>query len=93
MLEVRGLNVEVAGRTLIADADFAIERGQRVALIGPNGAGKTTLLETLLGRREAAARPRQARATTSTVAYYSQQSLELPERLPAARRDGARAPG
>src|SRR4029078_13584171 len=56
VVEAEHLIVEVAGRTLIADAGFAVERGQRVALIGPNGAGKTTLLEPLLGRREAAAR-------------------------------------
>ena len=55
-----------------------IERGQRVALIGPNGAGKTTLLETLLGRREAAA-GRVKLGHNVSVAYYSQQSLELPE--------------
>jgi ATP-binding cassette subfamily F protein 3 len=55
VVEAEKLIVEVAGRTLIADGGFAVERGQRVALIGPNGAGKTTLLETLLGRREAAA--------------------------------------
>ena len=58
----------------------AIERGQRVALIGRNGAGKTTLLETLLGRREPAEHGRvRSWATGSTLAYYSQQSLELPE--------------
>src|SRR5581483_4268690 len=52
--EVEGLDLEVAGRRLVSDASFAVERGQRVALPGPNGSGKTTLLETLLGRREPA---------------------------------------
>jgi ATP-binding cassette subfamily F protein 3 len=49
-----------------------------VALIGRNGAGKTTLLETLLGRRPA----EHGRAKLGhgvSLAYYSQQSLELPE--------------
>ena len=59
-------------------ASFAIERGQRVALIGPNGAGKTTLLETILGRREAE-HGRIKLGHNVTVAYYSQQSLELPD--------------
>ena len=80
MVEAERLIVEVAGRTLIADAGFAVERGQRVALIGPNGSGKTTLLETLLGRREAAA-GRVKLGHNVTVGYYSQQSLELPEGL------------
>ena len=80
VVEAEKLIVEVAGRTLIADGGFAVERGQRVALIGPNGAGKTTLLETLLGRREAAA-GRVKLGHNVTVGYYSQQSLELPEGL------------
>jgi len=78
VVEAEGLDVAVAGRTLVKGADFAIERGQRVALIGPNGAGKTTLLETLLGRREpAAGKIRLGHGTEP--GYYSQQSLELPD--------------
>ena len=80
VVEAENLIVEVAGRTLIADAGFAVERGQRVALIGPTGAGKTTLLETLLGRREAAAGRAKIGHGVHT-GYYSQQSLELPEGL------------
>ncbi|HEY2788456.1 MAG TPA: ABC-F family ATP-binding cassette domain-containing protein [Gaiellales bacterium] len=78
VLEAEGLDIAVAGRTLIAGADFAIERGQRVALIGPNGAGKTTLIETLLGRRPAAA-GRIRLGHGAIPGYYSQQSLELPD--------------
>jgi ATP-binding cassette subfamily F protein 3 len=77
VVEAERLIVEVAGRTLIADAGFAVERGQRVALLGPNGSGKTTLIETLLGRREPAA-GRVKLGHNVTVGYYSQQSLELP---------------
>jgi ATP-binding cassette subfamily F protein 3 len=80
VVEAENLIVEVAGRTLIADAGFAVERGQRVALIGPNGAGKTTLLETVLGRREPAA-GRAKLGYGVHVGYYSQQSLELPENV------------
>jgi ATP-binding cassette, subfamily F, member 3 len=78
VLEAEGLAVSVPGRTLIADADFAIERGQRVALIGPNGAGKTSLIETILGRRAPAA-GRTKLGHGVTAGYYSQQSLELPD--------------
>ncbi len=44
--------VTVADRTLLADAELWLERGEHVSLVGPNGAGKTTLIETLAGRRE-----------------------------------------
>jgi ATP-binding cassette subfamily F protein 3 len=78
VLEVEGLDVEVGGRRLVQGADFAIERGQRVALIGRNGAGKTSLVETILGRREAAA-GRAKLGHGVQVAYYSQHSVTLPE--------------
>jgi ATP-binding cassette, subfamily F, member 3 len=78
VVEAENLDVAVGDRRLIAGADFAVERGQRVALIGPNGAGKTTLLETLLGRRDPA-RGRIRLGHAVTVGYYSQQSLELPD--------------
>jgi ATP-binding cassette, subfamily F, member 3 len=46
--------LEVPGRTLLAEANLEIERGEHVVLVGPNGAGKTTLIETLAGQREPA---------------------------------------
>ncbi len=78
VIEVERMDVDVAGRRLVEGADFAIERGQRVALIGRNGAGKTSLVETILGRREpAAGRARIGHGVK--VAYYSQHSVSLPE--------------
>jgi ATP-binding cassette subfamily F protein 3 len=44
--------IEVPGRTLLADAQLEVERGEHVVLVGANGSGKTTLIETLAGRRE-----------------------------------------
>jgi ATP-binding cassette subfamily F protein 3 len=37
------------GNQLFENADFAIERDDRVGLIGPNGCGKTTFLKIILG--------------------------------------------
>ncbi len=55
VIEVKGLGVQAGDKPLLADATFALERGEHVALVGPNGSGKTTLLETMLERREATA--------------------------------------
>jgi ATP-binding cassette subfamily F protein 3 len=37
------------GNRLFENANFAIERGDRVGLIGPNGCGKTTFLKIVMG--------------------------------------------
>jgi ATP-binding cassette subfamily F protein 3 len=79
VVEARDLVIQAGDKPLLADASFAIERGEHVALIGPNGSGKTTLLETLLGRRP---------PVSGTVrlghgveaAYFSQHEIELDER-------------
>jgi ATP-binding cassette subfamily F protein 3 len=79
VVEANELTVEIGGRVLLADASFAVERGEHVALVGPNGSGKTTLLETLLGRREGAAGNVRLGHGVEP-AYFSQQELELDER-------------
>jgi zinc transport system ATP-binding protein len=49
VLEIVGLSIEIAGRTIVRDATFSLPRGADLAVIGPNGSGKTVLLKTLLG--------------------------------------------
>jgi len=39
-------------RTLFADVELMLRRGERIALIGPNGSGKTTLLRLIIGEEE-----------------------------------------
>jgi ATP-binding cassette subfamily F protein 3 len=76
VLEANGLALAAGDKHLLADASFALERGEHVGLVGPNGSGKTTLLETLLGRREALAGT--ARLGHGVVpAYFSQHEMEL----------------
>ena len=52
VLTVEDLTIAVGSgereRVLLSDAEFNIQRGDKVAIIGPNGSGKTTLLRTLL---------------------------------------------
>ncbi len=49
VLACRGVQVRFGERGVLADLDFELLRGERVALAGPNGAGKTTLLRVLIG--------------------------------------------
>ena len=49
LLEARGLHTFYGSSHVIDGVDFAIGRGETVALIGRNGMGKTTLLRSLLG--------------------------------------------
>jgi tungstate transport system ATP-binding protein len=47
ILEIRGLDVERGGSTILSVPSLQIKEGEILSLIGPNGAGKTTLLQTL----------------------------------------------
>jgi ATP-binding cassette subfamily B protein len=48
-VELRGLSVQAAGRTILEDINVEIEAGTHVAIVGPSGAGKSTLVGLLLG--------------------------------------------
>src|SRR5437868_2829109 len=43
-VELAGVRVRVAGKTLIAEGDWQVGYGTHWVILGPNGAGKTTLL-------------------------------------------------
>jgi ATP-binding cassette subfamily F protein 3 len=49
VLQASDLAIGYPGLVLARGLDFAISKGDRVALIGPNGAGKSTLLKTIAG--------------------------------------------
>ncbi|WP_343315932.1 heme ABC transporter ATP-binding protein [Brucella sp. BE17] len=49
MIETRALSVELSGKTIVENIDFAARAGEVTAIVGPNGSGKTTLLRALSG--------------------------------------------
>jgi len=49
MLELRDVDVSIAGTQILRKVSFAIREGETVALIGRNGAGKTTTLRAVMG--------------------------------------------
>ncbi len=79
VVEASGLEVKAGTKELLHGIDFALERGEHVALVGPNGSGKTTLLETMLDRRDPAdGKVRLGHGVEA--AYFSQHEMELDER-------------
>jgi zinc/manganese transport system ATP-binding protein len=49
VIELDRVTIGLGGRTVLADASFAIEPGEFIGVLGPNGAGKTTLMRAILG--------------------------------------------
>ena len=47
ILNVQGLRFHYPSRPVLADASFAVERGEVLAILGTNGTGKTTLLKCI----------------------------------------------
>jgi len=51
LLQVNGLELVIAQRTLCHQLSFELQAGQRLAVLGQNGSGKTSLLHTLINLR------------------------------------------
>lgn len=51
-IHATGIDVDIAGRRILDQAEFRVEPGEAVALTGPTGSGKTTLLHVLARLRD-----------------------------------------
>lgn len=74
LVTVRGLGVELGGRSVLRDVSLEVRAGEVVALLGRNGAGKTTLLRSLGGLVRPA---RGAVLGSAGVAYVPQNPNTL----------------
>lgn len=66
------------GQVVLADLEFDIPAGSRVALLGPNGGGKTTLFRALLKEIEPLSGSIEVEAATATVPQTERSRLDYP---------------
>jgi len=75
-LDLQGIRKQYGEKVIYDNMDFAVERGQRVALVGENGAGKSTLLKILSGVLEFEAGARREGHGVS-LHYFAQHQAEI----------------
>jgi ABC-2 type transport system ATP-binding protein len=78
-IDITGLRVQRAGRTILHGIDFTIPPGTVCGLLGPSGCGKTTLIRSIVGVQRIAAgsvrvlgEPAGTAKLRSRVAYVTQ---------------------
>lgn len=49
LIEAKDLSLSYDGKTVCSHVNFALRRGERIALAGKNGCGKSTLLKKIMG--------------------------------------------
>jgi branched-chain amino acid transport system ATP-binding protein len=49
MLNIRDINVDLAGNRVLRNVNARFDRAATIGIVGHNGAGKTTLLRTIMG--------------------------------------------
>ena len=84
VIEFDRATIRVGGHIVLADASFAIKRGEFIGVLGPNGAGKTTLMRATLGLfRPSAGRisvfGRTPRRGDADIGYVPQVRTVLPD--------------
>ncbi|SHF65587.1 macrolide transport system ATP-binding/permease protein [Caldanaerobius fijiensis DSM 17918] len=72
IFEAIDLSKSFGQKLLFSDANFVIEKGEKVALLGKNGCGKTTLLKIFIGEEAPSSGSIKA-AENVKIGYFAQQ--------------------
>ncbi|MBN1480554.1 ABC-F family ATP-binding cassette domain-containing protein [candidate division KSB1 bacterium] len=75
VLVIENMSFRYAEEWVFSDVNFALYRGQKIALVGDNGAGKTTLTRLIVKQRT----PQRGRITLGqrvNIGYYAQHQLD-----------------
>jgi ABC transport system ATP-binding/permease protein len=75
-LEISGLRVDVAGRTLVSGLDLIVAPGERLGVVGRNGSGKTSLLRVIKGELAPAA-GEVVLGRGTRLSYFDQHRADL----------------
>jgi zinc/manganese transport system ATP-binding protein len=87
ILSVRGVDVWLSARKILAGVSFEIAPGEFTGLIGSNGAGKTTLFRVLLGLQAPSAGEVSVGGPGERSIGYVPQKFLLDPDLPLRARD------
>ena len=74
--DIKGVGKAFGQKRIFADAEFTIERGQKIALVGRNGEGKTTFARMLIGELEQSEGEIKIGANVN-IGYYAQNQDDL----------------
>ena len=74
--DIKGVGKAFGTKRIFSDAEFTIERGQKIALVGRNGEGKTTFARMLIGELEATEGEIKLGANVN-IGYYAQNQDDL----------------
>lgn len=74
--DIKGVGKAFGDKRIFSDAEFTIERGQKIALVGRNGEGKTTFARMLIGELEQSEGDIKIGANVN-IGYYAQNQDDL----------------
>ena len=74
--DIKGVGKAFGTKRVFSDAEFTIERGQKIALVGRNGEGKTTLARMLIGELDPTEGEIKIGANVN-IGYYAQNQDDL----------------